>query len=303
MLQITREQASIYINADYWRFYIHFKEISKKALCTRNRFLFSFLSKDGSQGKCKSEATHKFRTFSSFAFSSSSTARVSGVALSPGGFLTLQPLISIKSSPVALSIFSFNLEMTSTALTETSSPMYNTSEPTSPRVKTTQQSTSAATESNSSSSHTAPSTIESTETAHSTTTENTRATLKERRISTSQVPASTEAEWKSTGSIHDVKSYRNEEMLSRKVMGVSLKYVIIASSSFVVVVFVSFLLVCQLCKRRCVNGVHSPSFDSIPRRVPGASCYVYLARTLLSEPERTWFPKRISLFHFISEVE
>lgn len=64
MLQITREQASIYINADYWRFYIHFKEISKKALCTRNRFLFSFLSKDGSQEKCKSEATHKFRTFS-----------------------------------------------------------------------------------------------------------------------------------------------------------------------------------------------------------------------------------------------
>ena len=190
--------------------------------------------------------------------------------------------------------------MTSTALTETSSPMYNTSEPTSPRVKTTQQSTSAATESNSSSSHSAPSTIESTETAHSTTTENTRATLKERRISTSQVPSSTEAEWKSTGSIHDVKSYRNEEMLSRKVMGVSLKYVIIASSSFVVVVFVSFLLVCQLCKRRCVNGVHSPSFDSIPRRVPGASCYVYLARTLLSEPERTWFPKKdfsIS-FHF-----
>ena len=143
--------------------------------------------------------------------------------------------------------------MTSTALTETSSPMYNTSEPTSPRVKTTQQSTSAATESNSSSSHTAPSTIESTETAHSTTTENTRATLKERRISTSQVPSSTGAEWKSTGSIHDVKSYRNEEMLSRKVMGVSLKYVIIASSSFVVVVFVSFVLVCQLCKRRCVN--------------------------------------------------
>lgn len=141
-------------------------------------------------------------------------------------------------------------EMTSTALTETSSPMYNTSEPTSPRVKTTQQSTSAAIESNSSSSNTAPSTMEATETAHSSTTENTRATLKERRISTSQVPASTEAEWKSTGSIHDVKSYRNEEMLSRKVMGVSLKYVIIASSSFVVVVFVSFLLVCQLCKRR-----------------------------------------------------
>ena len=108
MLQIIREQASIYINADYWLFYIHSKEISKKALCIRNRFLFSFLSKDGSQEKCKSEATHKFRTFSSFAFSSSSTARVSGVALSPGGFLTLQtPYIN---KIIACSTFNFFIQ-------------------------------------------------------------------------------------------------------------------------------------------------------------------------------------------------
>ncbi|XP_022794893.1 uncharacterized protein LOC111333559 [Stylophora pistillata] len=158
--------------------------------------------------------------------------------------------ITAKGFNASYTIVQKSTEITSTAATETASPMYNTSQPTSPSVKTIQQSTLDAKESNITPPDATLSTMEVTETARDETTENVQATLRERQISTSQVPASNEAEWKSTQSIHDVQSYGNEELLSRKVMGVPLKYIIIASGSCVVLFFFSFLLVCQLCKRR-----------------------------------------------------
>lgn len=58
---------------------------------------------------------------------------------------------------------------------------------------------------------------------------------------------------KSTGGTHGVQSSGDMEPFSRDIMGLPLKYIIIAGGSFVVVTLVLLLLVCQLCKRRYVN--------------------------------------------------
>lgn len=142
---------------------------------------------------------------------------------------------------------------TTTATSNISSAVHNVSEPTTLRVRTTQQSISEVIRSNLTSPRATLSTTKAAHTAQSITTERTREKLTEIRTFTSQMPASSKVERKSTRNMHVVHTSEDEGLLSRRVMGLQLKYIFIASGSFVVMAIAIFLLVCQLCKQRCVN--------------------------------------------------
>lgn len=150
-----------------------------------------------------------------------------------------------------------------TTVTAASPPEQNSSR------TATQQSTSRTMRHNRASTERLPPTTETVSATYTTTIDGSNTTrqrlssiglsktterkLTERQKLTSTKPANSNAEAKTTENTRGVHTSGDVEPLSRVILGIPLKYIIIAGGSFVVLIFAFLLLVCHLCKRRYVN--------------------------------------------------